>query len=210
MIIGNRGLGVPKQDLNLLARFAIAGFLDEPEKHLAKLLRSSEPIEDETRSAIANALEAKSTAGQLKFGERGEGKALRRFRKKRADIQIGREVRELQKRLRYEDAIEEVSKRPGERRGVKAIEKCVTLSRKLDEWVEGLRAAGSQHSELALECAFVYRPTGSNDSDNPIKPSLETLANMIATLDGLEDFARGKPFELPESIWSSTSKRDSE
>lgn len=204
MIIGNRGLGPRTKDLNLLARFAIAGFLDEPERHLAALMRSSEPIDGETRAKIADALEGRHAAGQLKFQDRCKGQVLRRFRKIRSDIQIGREVRELQNDLNYKDATEEVSKRRGERRGAKTIEKCVTLSHKLDKWIEKARAEGFLYSNLALECAFVYQIVGQNDPDNPIKPSFETLANMIATIDGLENYSRGKPYELPDSILQST------
>lgn len=171
-----RGLGAGK-DLNLLARFALAGLLETPERHIADLMRSDQIIEAETRQSLADALEGKSDTGSLVIKNKDRTQVLRRFQRLRKRIQLGRDVRATRSDLSYADAVKEIAKKVG--KSEKAIEGYVTLSAKCDRWIEQQRALGHNHSDLALECAFVYMQVGSNDPDNPIKPSIEGLADLI-------------------------------
>lgn len=175
-----RGLGMGR-DLNLLARFALAGILEAPERHIAELLRSSQTIEAKTRQSLADALEGKSDTGSLVIKNQKSGQILRRFQRLRKRIELGRDARALQSDKTYSDAITKIADAVG--KSEKSIEGYVTLSAKCDRWIEQQRALGHNHSDLALECAFVYMQVGSNDPDNPIKPSIETFADIIRELE---------------------------
>ena len=144
------GLGGGK-DLNLLAQLALGGLLETPERHIAALMRSSQPIELETRQSLANALEGKSNGGSLELKQKGRGKVVRRFQEFRARIKLGREVRALQTDLTYECAVKKVAEQSHE--SEKNIQRFRALSRKCDNWIDQHRNEESDLSNLALECA---------------------------------------------------------
>lgn len=173
-------------DLNFLARMALLGFLEEPERKIATLLESGQPIEWETRVALAKALRgsAKDNVPTLKLGGHGRMGFYRRFRNLRATIILGKTADSLSAQLGYNESVRLVAEQARPRRTVKTIERAVTLSRRLDQWLEECRRLGAtEASDFALEIAFLYAVMTEQQPSDAIKPSLTLLAKIFAQFE---------------------------
>jgi hypothetical protein len=186
--------GLAQMDLNFLAIIALLGIIAEPERQIAALLESDQPIELETRLAIARALRGNSKDGapSLRLSGHGSLRFYRRFRNLREKIALGKEANILAAKLGYTDAVKKVAKDSKPRRGIKTIEEAVTLSRKFDEWLAecGSVDAGSK-LRFALEMAFAYALLTDQEPGEAIKPSLARLAALLGDFEAKVIEAKG-------------------
>ena len=163
-----------------------SGITDEPEREIATLLESGQPIEWETRVALAQALRgsAKGNLPTLKLSGHGRHGFYRRLRNLRAKIILGKSADTLSAKTGYNEAVKLVAANAKPRRTVKTIENAVTLSKRLDEWLEECRRNGTMEvSNFALEIAFLYAVMTEQQPADAIKPSLALLAENLAQFE---------------------------
>lgn len=190
--------GLGRVDLNLLAQLALFGISETPERDVADLLRSGQPIEPQTRLLLAEALDGRSKNFHLKFHKTESGAGYRAFMLRRRRLQIGREAIALgltQGRARAERIT-------AEKYGcsTKTISATITLTRRLDAWVASVRTDSSrdQYSDTALEFAFLYADATNQHPDQALRPSAEGLAELVLHLDDFQAPAlRGKRRNRP-------------
>lgn len=190
--------GLGRVDLNLLAQLALYGVSDTPERDIADLLRSGQPIEPQTRMMLADAFDGRSKNCHLKFHKTEHAARYRAFMLRRRRLQIGREAIALgltQGRARAEGVM-------AEKCGcsTKTISANITFARRLDAWVESVRSDPSRnhYSDFALELVFLYADATNKRPDEALKPSAETLAEFIRQIDDYQAPAlRGKRRNLP-------------
>lgn len=178
--------GLAQVDLNFLARMALLGITDEPERDIATLLESHQPIERETRLALARALRgsAKGKGATLKLSGHGRVGFYRRLRKLRAKILLGKTADKLAATHGYNEAVRLVASKAKPSLSIKSIEEAVTLSRRLDAWLEDCHRLGTTEiSDFALELAFLYAVTAGQQPSDMIKPSLALLAENLAQFE---------------------------
>lgn len=181
--------GLGQVDLNLLVQMSLAGLTEAPERHLSELLRSRQPIEERTRTLIADILDGRKYGVRLEVKFTNHNKIVRSFRRYRQKIEIGRRVKAEMERMTYAEAVSEVA--GTSRLGEKSIEGCYTLLRRLESWAQGCRASGLLHSDLELEMAFVYSISTKTDLDNALKPSVELLAKFVTRFEDILTEAQG-------------------
>lgn len=186
--------GLAQVDLNFLARMALLGITQEPERDIATLLESHQPIERETRLALARAFRG-STKGKgatLKLTGHGQMGFYRRLRNLRAKILLGKTADRLSAAHGYNAAVKLVAKHAKPRRSIKTIEEAVTLSRRLDAWLDaGRRLGTTEVSDFSLELAFLYAVMTGRQPSDMIKPSLALLAESLAQLEQQISDAQG-------------------
>lgn len=98
--------GLTQIDLNLKARLALGGLSDTPERDIARLLTSHQPIEPETRLALAAALLGTGHGITLQSDAKKSTKALRSFMLRRRRIALVRPIARLPKGSNIRSAIQ--------------------------------------------------------------------------------------------------------
>ena len=169
--------GLGQVDLNLLAQMGLAGLTAEPEHHLSRLLRSGQPIEEQTRIALADALDGRPGGSKLKLSQTGQHAFVRSFRKLRQQIEIGRRVEASMDGLAYADAIEKVTQSC--RYGDKSVERFYTMAKDCALWIGECRKQGLEHTDEAFDVAFIYSKLKKIDRKNALKPSVELFAEIF-------------------------------
>ncbi|WP_394730606.1 hypothetical protein [Altererythrobacter sp. GH1-8] len=171
------GLGLV--DLNFIARMALLGFSENPARDIARLLESQYPIEFETRIALAKALRGSAGNG-VRLHVQGQGKSAfyRRLRNLKAKLIEGRAADAVIGKLGYEKAVR--ASADVHNRSEKTIESAITVSRELEAWIQSCREKGSNHSDGALEIAFLYAKLTESEPQSWLKRSIEDLAFLIA------------------------------
>lgn len=185
--------GLSQVDLNLRARLALAGMSDKPERDIAALLRSSQPIEKRTRECLAEAFEGGAAGLALKATNKKAGLTTRRFRKHIADLRAGRKAIEAQGQLGYAGGIEKIVGKMGI--SPKSVEKYVALAHKVDAWVRSTTESDlGQYEHLSkeeLEIAYLYAVVTNQKPDDCVRPGLPALVSILNEWDRLHDDARG-------------------
>lgn len=160
--------GLGQRDLNLKARLALRGMSDTIERDIVELLRSGQPIEQETRERLADALEGKQ--GAVKLVRKGTAGVtpLRRFRLRRSWLQVGKQIEARAERIGAARAIEEVAQELGGK--IKNLEKMRTFARRAAAFVSAKRESGEAHgvSDAALEIRFVWSEVFANDAGKAV------------------------------------------
>ena len=176
--------GLDQVDLNRRASLALAGMSESPERDIAELLQSGQPIEVEVREKIARALRGQATGINLKAKLSKETKFYRRLRKNLIQIRIGEIADDQVASLGYAKAIKTTSKEY--RTPKKTVEAHVTLSRKARKWAEGWLSQNPDCEDLTifeLKVAFVYALLKEDMPENWIKPSLQELCSVLDDFD---------------------------
>jgi len=175
--------GLAQEDLNFLVQMSLAGLIDEPERHLADLLISQQPIEVRTRLALANALSGRLSGSTLKVRQPKQVSFVRKFRRARYQIDVGRRMsaKMNQDGLTYEDAVAALVETCG--RSDKWVQACHTKANKLGRWIQECRKGGLNHSDEALEMAFVYSALKGLDPSDGLKPTVEQLAEFVTLFE---------------------------
>ncbi len=171
--------GLAQVDFNLLVQMSLAGLIDAPEHHLSNLLRSPQPIEARTRQALADALSGRLPASKIKVTQTKQVVFVRRFRKLRQQIKIGQQVSEVMRgqSLSYDDAVEAIAAKY--RGGEKSVQRAYTHANKLQRWLEECRKLRLNHSDAALEMAYIYSTLKGIDVADGLKPTVEHLAELV-------------------------------
>ena len=183
--------GLGQVDLNLLARLALSGLTENPERDIASLLRSKQPIEQFTRELLAEALDGQSNKLILKATNRAVAKGFRAYRLRLKRLSVAREVRALIPEFGYEEAILKVSMKGMSQ---SQISQCYTYLKKLEHWLAECRAEGADQSDEALVVAFIYADISNIPKRAAIKPSLEHLARLLA--DAEQEFVNARGTEI--------------
>lgn len=185
--------GLAQVDLNLSAQLALAGLSATPERDIAALLRSGQPIEALTRERLADALIGKAEGVKLTASHRKVHAGYRKIRRKRSDAQVGRELVSTIKVLGYDKAIENASSAKGI--GVKSLEAHVTLARKIEVWIESIRSSQPSRvnglSDAELEVAYLYADLTKQQPEECIRPTLPALVRYMDLLEQRHADARG-------------------
>lgn len=175
------GLGLI--DLNLLAQMALSGLSDTPERDVADLLRSGQPIEPETRRQLADALDAQTDGFHLKFHKMDRTAGYRAFALRRRRLQIGREAIALGATLGSGKAKKLTAAKYT--CSIKTVGAHIAFARRLDAWLASVRGDPSRgpYSDFALEIVFLYADATNKRPDEALKPSAEMLARLVRRLD---------------------------
>lgn len=190
--------GLGRSDLNLRARLAIRGLTDTPERDIAALLRSGQPIEPETSHLLAGAFEGRLKSITIKLEGRNRSRLHRSFRIRLKRLEIGREVKALvedplvEERLSYDDGVKKVA---AGGTSEATVEAAYTFLNKRDAWVTSSREAGSQHTDFELTVAFIYSDLKGIRPEEAIKPSLSTLAALLEEVE--RDLIDSRELRLP-------------
>ncbi len=184
--VGSNGLkkyGLGQVDLNLLVQLSLAGLIKSPERYLSQLLRSQQPIDARTRKELADALDGKLAGAKLTVHHTQHSKLVWKFRRERFQIEIGRRVAAMmtEKETAYDDAIVKVA--GACRESEKWVQAGYTKANKLARWTAECRKQGLNHTDAALEMAFVYSTLRGVDPADSLKPTVEGLADIIAQFD---------------------------
>jgi hypothetical protein len=191
---GSNGLaksGLGQVDLNLLVQLSLAGLIGSPEQYLSQLLRSQLPIEARTRKALADALDGRLAGSRLKVQHTQHSKLVRKFRRERHQIKIGRRVAAMmaEEAKTYDDVVEKVA--IASRESVKWVQAGYTKANKLADWIAECRNRGLNHTDAALEMAFAYSTLRGVEPPDSLKPTVEGLADIIAQFDQIVVDAAG-------------------
>ncbi len=188
--------GLAQIDLNLLVQMSLAGLIDEPEQHLANLLRSRQPIEARTRQALVDVLDGRLPGSRIRVTQTKQGKFVRRFRNMRRQLKVGQQVSEKMKEdsLSYDQAVAKIAGTCG--RSDKWVQSAHTQSNKLMLWIDGCRTRRLNLSDAALEMAFIYSTLKDLDPVDGLKPTVELLAKTVLMLEEVVIDAEGiwRPF----------------
>ena len=187
--------GLARIDLNLKARLALAGFSDSPERDIAELLSSPQPIEPETRRALAAALlgkgKGKSSGISLQSDAKKSTKMLRSFLLKRRRITLVRPIARLPKGSNTKTAIQQAA--ASELVSDKTIEAAIAEARRLDAWIAKVkrqkRAQG--FTVPMLELAYIYAAVKGQKPETYLKDTLPALAELVDHFDQLQREAGG-------------------
>jgi hypothetical protein len=175
--------GLGQVDLNLLAQLSLAGLIDEPGRHLSNLLRSKQPIEARTREVLADALDGRIAGSKLTVRHTRHSRLVRKFRSERHQIEVGRLVAATMTEpgMNYNNAVAKVAGLY--RRSEAWVKAGHTKANKLAGWIEKCRNQGLNHTDAALEMAFVYSRLRGVDPADSLKPKVETLVDIITQFE---------------------------
>lgn len=183
--------GLTQIDLNLKARLALGGLSDTPERDIARLLTSHQPIEPETRLALAAALLGTGHGITLQSDAKKSTKALRSFMLRRRRIALVRPIARLPKGSNIRSAIQRAA--ASALVGEKTIEAAVTEARRIDAWiakVKGQKRARGLTVEM-LELAYIYAAVKRQRPEKLLNDTLPTLAELVGYFDQLHQQAEG-------------------
>jgi hypothetical protein len=178
--------GLGQIDLNLQAQLALMGLSDTPERDIAELLRSGQPIEEKTRQRLADALEGKAKRIHLKAVGLNASQSLRSLQSWRRNVQIGKAIDALIPDLGYDAGIKHgaITYSTSE----KSIVSYLAWYRKMRKWIAAIREAREHEhlSDFALEVAFLYAKATRRKPAECLSSDAGEFADFIAWTDELE------------------------
>ena len=184
------GSGLIDRDLNLRAQMALEGLTDDPIADIVALLRSDQPIDQNSRKKLANAFEGKSRGVNIKLGPPAKTKFLKQILRDVARVRHGRHARRQVDSIGYEAAIDALATKM--RKSPKTAENCVTLVNKVDKWIADVRSEMPQHADLTdfeLEIAFHSAKAEASSPENAIDDLLKPLSGLIMKIEQFQDKA---------------------
>lgn len=178
--------GLAQIDLNLKARLALLGLSDTPERDIAELMASNQPIELETRQGMAAALLGKDHGMGLRLESKKSTLMLRRFLVKRKRLALGRAVEQQIAELGYNTAIEKAMAL--QQLGRKTVEALVTESRRADAWIARLKRQNRTEGFTVetLELAYLYAALTKQKPEQFLIATLSAFSELVDRLDDLQ------------------------
>ena len=177
--------GLGQIDLNLLAQLALLGHSNTPERDIADLMRSGQPIEESTRLLLAEVLDGRGNGIQFKVRPNPRTAPVRAFELRRKRLRMGQEAIELGRQRTKAEANRQIAIKYG--CSEKSVEASSTFARRAAAWIESIRPDHAQgFTNSTLEVVFCYADATNKHPDEALKASAGDFAKLIRSFDDLQ------------------------